>query len=118
MGMFDDIHFEKSPIEGKRNIKDFQTKSFECFLDSYRITENNKLQYQECTYREPKPEEQNEVAGVMLPLMVRENIGWKDMDDYVGTVYCYTSEEGVWYDVKITVIYGEVDKIEVEQREN
>jgi len=122
--MFDDIIFEKAPVKCKcgADITDFQTKQFECCLNTYRINKNNKFQSENYHIRDAKRSEQTKIGGkgksLWLPIMIKEHKGWQTLK-WTDTIYCHTFCHNCnkwWFDIEMIWIKGKLDSIKIKKR--
>ena len=123
MGMFDDFLDDQTvhicPKCKQKQIA-FQTKDLDCTLGLYRINTEGYIEQMERKFREPRPDEQYDIGGMKLPLMVSDNVGWKEMS-FTGSINFYSpcDECGLWwFELVCLVKHGKVIDIEDHSHEN
>lgn len=117
MGMFDDIIFEKAPVNCKcaKEIKNFQTKDLENLLTTFKVTKRNKFKKEIIRLRKPYKREQYKIGKIVLPFMVKEHKGWKTLN-LTDTIYCCTDCDNCgnwWFDIKMIWIKGKLDSLKI-----
>jgi hypothetical protein len=99
MGMYDSIICEYPLPHAEVQEAIFQTKSFECLLDNYKIDEEGFLWYQQydVVYKghQERSCEKLKKMGWTFPIMSRENLKWVRRDEFLGGIRFYTSMEPV-----------------------
>lgn len=119
MGMYDEV-ICNYPLPGTV-VGEFQTKSFENFLEKYIITEEGRL-IRETFNLEKVPEEERPFYGKpewetspisrMIGSFRRVDIK-EEFYDYTGIVNIYTIKNNVWLEYKIKFVDGYVKTAEL-----
>lgn len=109
MGLYDTVEIHESidvPDE-MGDVRTLQTKSLECLMDSYRVTEEGRLEREETETHlvpeEDRPHPDEDGLMKMAGMFNEESLGWKDTD-YHGIVEVHESigDEYRSFDLKFT----------------
>lgn len=118
MGMFDDVQCNY-PLPWPEKIGHwFQSKSLECNLDKYEITEDGRLLYRR-TERQWEEDATSPFGGYLKEL----SHDWLPLTDFTGEVEIYDLEksdvgQSWWYSVKLWVRDGVVKDIVCDKRKS